>query len=286
MGQPKGYLTLSPSQYKKYILLSSKIELKTQEIEDLAFLDNKRNLYLNPPILSVGAENYLVDVYSRERFGIKRASSGGLGKSTQIKGFVLEKEGIELLSKIDGVAYEKQIGSVSDDYFIGLCDTICPQRSKVIEIKTSWNAANFMKNKKENFKLPNEIWGQVQGYLHLYNIPKGQVCYVLVNTPSHLIEQEWANLFKRYSYGEVTREKYDEGCYKLEGLFDYNKIPEKKRVIRFDVEYSLSYIQRAQRKVDMAREWLNDFEKRFMSTKNLKTYADRYLHNTDTETEE
>lgn len=109
---------------------------------------------------------------------------------------------------------------------------------------------------------------------------------MLVNTPPHLIEQEWANLFKRYSYGEITREKYDEGCYKLEGFFDYNKIPEKKRIIRIDVEYSPSYIDKAKAKVDMARIWLNDFERRFMSTRNIETFADGYMHNIEIESDE
>jgi len=286
MAQPKGYLNLSKSQAEKYAFLSNKAQLSKQEADKLAFLINKRNLYLNPPVLSVGAENHLIEMYSRERYTIRRASSGGQGKPSQIKGFLLEKEGLQLLSKLDGIEYIKQVGAISDDYFIGVCDTICPSDNSIVEIKTSWNAANFMKNRKSNFKLSNEIWGEVQGYLHLYNIPKGQVCYVLVNTPSHLIEQEWANLFKRYAYGEIPREKYDELCYKLEGFFDYNKIPEKKRVIRFDIDYSPAYIAKAKTKIDMARVWLNDYEKDFMSNKNIKTNPDLYLSSPDVDDSE
>lgn len=286
MGQPKGFLNLSKAQYQKYDILSTKPELTEKEMAALSFLQTKRNSYLNPPVLSSGAENYLVEIYSRERYGIRRASAGGMAKSTQIKGFALEKEGLEMLSKIDSIQYQKETEVISNDYFIGVCDILCPVKDKVVEIKTSWNVANFMKIKKSNYKLPNEIWGQVQGYLNLYKLRKGQVCYVLVNTPPHLIEQEWANLFKRYSYGEITREKYDEGCYKLEGFFDYNKIPEKKRVIRIDVEYSPSYIDKAKSKVDMARIWLNDFERRFMSTRNIETFADVYMHNMEIESDE
>jgi hypothetical protein len=285
-GQPKGFTALSKPQALKHELLSIKSELTEKEGKDLAFLQNKLNLYLNPPVLSVGAQNYLVEIYSRERYGIRRASSGGLAKAAQIKGFALEKEGVELLSKIDGVQYCKQTEIISDDYFLGVCDILCQEKGKLIEIKTSWNVANFMKNKKDNFKLPSEIWGQVQGYLHLYKLQKGQVCYVLVNTPPHLVEQEWANLFKRYSYGEITREKYDEGCYKLEGFFDYNKIPEKKRIIRFDISYSPAYISKSKTKVDMARVWLNEFEKRFMSVKNLQTNAELYLRSQEADTNE
>ncbi len=279
LSQPKGFTALSKSQTTKYELLANKVDLTEKEEKDFSFLENKRDMFFNPPVLSAGAHSYLIDIYSRERYGIRRASAGGMAKSTQIKGFVLEKEGVDMLSKIDNIQYSKEINVISDDYFIGVCDIRCPVNNKIIEIKTSWNAANFMKNKKSGYKLPIEIWAQVQGYLHLYNLQKGQVCYVLVNTPPHLIEQEWANLFKRYTYGEITREKYDEGCYKLEGFFDYNKIPEKKRVIRFDIDYSVDFINKAKHKMGMARQWLNEFERQFMSLKNIQTNAELYIRN-------
>ncbi len=287
LSQPKGFGALSKSQAIKHQLLSTKTELTEKETKDLAFLESKQSLYFTPPVLSVGAHNYLIEIYSRERYGIRRASAGGMAKTAQVKGFALEKEGVEMLSKIDNIPYAKEVTVISDDYFIGVCDVLCPVKEKVIEIKTSWNAANFMKNKKQDYKLPMEIWAQVQGYLHLYKLQKGQVCYVLVNTPPHLIEQEWANLFKRYTYGEITREKYDEGCYKLEGFYDYNKIPEKKRIVRFDIQYSIDFMNKAKRKVDMAREWLNQFERQFMSVKNVQTNEELYIRNpTDTEPNE
>lgn len=277
LSQPKGFTALSKQQTKKYEILATKQDYTEKELKDLEHLEDKHALFLNPPVLSIGAQNYLVEIYSRERYGIRRASAGGLAKSAQIKGFALEKEGVGMLSKIDGIEYLKEVNLISDDYFIGVCDILCSVSNRVIDIKTSWNAANFMKNKREGFKLPIEVYAQVQGYMHLYKLLKGQACYVLVNTPPHLIEQEWANLFKRYSYGEITREKYDDGCYQLEGFYDYNKIPEKKRVIRFDINYSSDFIAKAKRKVDMSREWLNDFEKRFMTIKNISTNAETYL---------
>lgn len=286
MAQPKVFLNLSKSQRQKLELLLLKQELTEKETDTLELLQKKRSLFLNPPILSAGAENYLVEIYSREKYGIRRASAGGLAKSTQIKGFALEKEGLDLLSKIDNIQYQKEVEVISNDYFLGVCDILCRNKNKAIEIKTSWNAANFMKIRKASYKLPNEIYGQIQGYLHLYNLQQGQVCYVLVNTPPHLIEQEWANLFKKYSYGEITREKYDEGCYKLEGFYDYNKIPEKKRIVRIDVDYSPSYIAKAKSKVDLARVWLNDFEKLFMSNKNIHTNAETYLIGQENDTDE
>jgi hypothetical protein len=275
MAQPQGFTALSKPQLNRYEILLSKTELTENDVKKLAYLKEKLKLYLNPPILSSGAKNFLVEFYSRERYNIKKAASGGIPKSAQIKGSLLEKEGVELISKVNGIQYTKETEPVSDDYFIGVCDIKCELKNMLIDVKTSWNAANFMKSKKN--KLPTELWAQMQGYLHLYNIPKGQVCYVLVNTPPHLIEQEWANIFKKYAYGEITREQYDDGCYKLEGFYDYNKIPEKKRIVRFDVDYCPAYITKAKTKVDMARVWLNEFERLFMSGKNIETNPEMYL---------
>src|SRR5580698_1100808 len=109
MGQPKGYGALSKPQTLKHELLSAKPELTEKETKDLSFLENKLNLFLHPPVLSVGAQNYLVEIYSRERYGIRKASSGGVSKSWQSKGSALEKEGVELLSKVDGIPYSKEI---------------------------------------------------------------------------------------------------------------------------------------------------------------------------------
>jgi hypothetical protein len=275
--QPIGFKALKVQENKKYHSLLLKEVLTEDEANDFAYLDNKYKLHLKPTDLCVGAKSYLIEVYGKEKYGVRRASLNGTIRSTALKGFVLEKDGIDLISKIDGIDYKKEVGIVSDNYFKGVCDILCPSGENIIDIKTSWNIANFMKVKKDNYILPVDMWAQMQGYLHLYNIKKGQVCFVLVNTPPHLIEQEYSNLFKRYSYGEITREKYDEENYKLDSFFDYTKIPDKKRVIKFDIEYSKEFIELVKNKVDMSRAWLKSFDKSFMSTKNIKTYSEMYM---------
>jgi hypothetical protein len=275
--QPVGFKALKVQEVNKWASLLAKEILTETESKDLEYLNTKNHLHLNPTELCVGAHAYLIDIYGREKYGIRRATSNGTSKSSVSKGFALEKEGLELLSKLDNIEYTKELQSKSDDYFIGLCDILCPTGNNLIDIKTSWNAANFMKVKKDGFKLPIDMWSQMQGYLHLYKLPKGQVCFVLVNTPQHLVDQEKANLFRRYSFGEITKEKYDMDNFKLEGFFDYTKIPEKRRVVRFDVEYSKQFIDKAKNKVDLARIWLNKFDKSFMSQKNIPTYAERYM---------
>lgn len=285
MSKPKGYSNLSKPQKTRYKFLLEKEVLTKKEVSDLDFLKNKYNLYLNPPVLSVSAQNNLVDMYVREKYNLRNASLGSWFSLSQQKGFALEQDGIRLISKIDNIEYSKEKDLMSNDYLIGVCDVVHPYEDKIIEIKTSWNASNYMKNRRDGFKLPTEIWAQMQGYLNLYKKSEGDICYVLVNTPNHLIEQEFANLFKKYTYGEITREKYDEGCYKLEDFFDYNKIPEKKRVIRFNIKQSPLYMERVKSKVEMARLWLNNFERDFMLNRVIKIDSEEYLINNDSDVE-
>jgi hypothetical protein len=285
MSKPRGFSNLNKNQKIKYDLLLAKEELSEKEQSDLSHLKNKLELHINPPILSVSAEDHLVEMYSRGKYGFRNASTNSLGSVRQLKGFALEKEGIDLISRLENIKFSKEKDLISDDYLIGVCDIINPKNDKILDIKTSWNASNYMKMKKSRCNVSVEVWSQMQGYLHLYKKKEGEICYVLVNTPEHLIEQEYANLFKRYTYGEITREKYDEECYKLNGVFDYNKIPEHKRVTRFNVKYSPLYIEMIKSRVILARDWLNKFERYFMSNKIIQTNLEHYLKSSENDTE-
>lgn len=261
--------------------LSLKDSLNSKEQKELTALKVKEQRFLNPAVLSDTAKKYLVEVYAVRRYNIGRPPSGYYMNPSRMKGIALESEGREMLSRIDGVEYVKPADKISDDYFIGACDILCPNGTKIIETKTSWNASSFMLNRVT--KLDFQDWAQLQGYLHLYNIKQGQVCYILVNSPKHLIEQAASTLFKKYTYGDINRSKYEEDSAKLETFYDYNKIPEKRRVIRFNVDYSPEFIERVKARVVMARLFLDEFERKFMSNKTIDANPLDYLYTSDNE---
>lgn len=279
MSKPRKCNDLNKNELKrKEKLLQIPIGDRTEaENERLEFLKKKREVFLDPP-LSENAKNFLIEIYSRDRYNIRKAAISRQ-KPSIAKGYFLEREGLQLLSSIDRVEYLKCKEIVFDDYFYGTCDILCPSGNKIIDIKTSWNATTFMQSRKN--QLPAKAWWQMQGYLHLYKIQKGEVCYVLINTPQHLIDQEQANLFRRYTYGEITRDKYDTEYEKLQSLYNYDKIPKTKRVIRFEIDYEPDYIDKAKRKVDLSRVWLNEFEAAFIQNKNILTLAEEYIKNAE-----
>lgn len=276
MARPKGCNDLTKRDISIQVKLISKEEKTEDDLKEIEFYKQKKLRFLNPP-LSEAAKEYLIERYSSEKYNIRRASSGGLQRHTITKGVALENEGIELISFVDNIQYQKPDKAISNDYMIGVCDILCYENKKIVDVKTSWNAANFMSNRRDN-KLTFQQWCQIQGYMELYDIDFGQVCYVLVNTPPHLIDQERTNLFRRYTFGEITREKYDEEIDKYDSIFDYSKIPIKKRIIRFDVERYRDFMPNVYSKVEKCRDWLNEFERVFLSNKNIITLPEYYIN--------
>lgn len=281
VSRPRGYNDLNKKDIQKRDKLLSKEEKTEEDLEELEFYRIKHENFLYPP-LSEAAKNYLIEQYSKEKYNIKSASLGGVLSATLRKGLALEQEGVELVSFLDKIKYETPLEPNKNDYLIGRCDAINPVSNKLIDIKTSWNAYNFMSNRKNN-RLSFYNWCQMQGYLELYGLNKGQVCFVLVNTPQHLIDQEQSTLFKKYTFGEINRQKYEQELEKYDSIFDYSKIPISKRVIRFEVEKQPDFIDFVYKKVQMGRDYLNEFERNFLSNKNIITLREDYF---DFDTEE
>lgn len=275
MSRPRGCNDLTKADIKKRDYLLGQTDLDDGEAAQLAFLKKKRETFLEPP-LSETAKSYLVERYAADKYNIRRASAGGQQKTAITKGVALENEGIELIKFLDKIDYQQPEKATSNEYLEGQCDILCYENKKIVEVKTSWNAANFMQKRREN-KISFQQWCQIQGYLELYNINFGQVVYALVNTPPHLIDQEKANLFRRYTFGELTREDYEEQIEKYDTLFDYSKIPMHKRVIRFDVPRCPEFMPKVSRKIGLCRDFLNEFERSFLSGKNIVTLPEMYI---------
>lgn len=276
MARPKGCNDLTNRDLKYLNAALEKEEKTAEDLQKIDFYKQKRAKFINPP-LSEAAKWYLTERYSTEKYNIRRASTGNLQRPVIQKGVGLEKEGIELVSSIDGINYQKPKEKISNDYLVGYCDILCYDNKRLVDVKTSWNSSNFMANRRSK-KLTFQQWCQIQGYLELYDIDFGQVCHVLVNTPEHLVEQEKAILFKRYTHDEITRDEYEEKLETYDCIFDFNKIPAQRRIIRFDVPRHRDFMPMVYNKVVMSRRWLNEFEREFMANKNILTSPEDYIN--------
>lgn len=228
----------------------------------------------NDPELSVTAIKQLTRRFSFERYNKRIAPVYGYAKSTQLKGSQLESEAIELLAKHDKLNYVKCNESAENDYLLGRCDILYEAENKIVEVKTSWNINTLMQ--QEAIGLSGKVWWQAQGYLDVYDKEICEVSYVLVNTPPHLIVQERTKLDMRYTYGEISRDKYDEELDKFELFYDYSKIPIKRRVLTYIVKRDRDMMKYVYSRVLKCREWLAEFEQKHSNRKKNITLSDDF----------
>jgi len=273
MTYPKYVTDLTTKQAEAYTKLIKKQDLSEKERASLEHYRKKRELFLNPP-LSESAKKYLITRYSKEKYDKRRAISG-IQLPRLAKGTALEDEAMKMLSQLHNIQYCRPAEVIQNDYLRGKCDILCEEMKKIVEMKIVWSADSFFPYLYTG--LPTKTWFQAQGYLDLYGMDYAQVCYVLVNTPQHLIDQEMANTFRRYTYGEIDREQYDERMDKIAGFYNYDNIPLKRRVITFEVRRSPEIVPIIKRKVDLAREWLDEFEHIHMLSKNILTLSEKYI---------
>lgn len=274
MTHPSKFKKLTVAEQKRYDKYQNEGN-ETSEEEDYQKLILKQANFLNPPELSEGAKTHLIERYSKDRYDTKRAPYS-VQKPQQSKGSALEIEAAELLSRVDGVKYQKLEAIETNGFLIGRGDLISPKKDRIVETKISWSTDTFFPHHQG--KLAPSVWYQVQGYLELYNIEYAQVCYVLLNTPPHLIEQEKATIYKKFLFGEISRDKYDYNMSKLDLQYDYNKIPIKRRIIRYEVERYKPVMNMVANKVELCKQWLTDFDKVHSLNRNIITLPEQYIN--------
>lgn len=281
---PKGVTPLTQKQLTTRERILNKVDLNDKDRGTLLFYEEKEKRFLNPE-LSQAAKKFLISRYGWHKYN-KRVVPHGKSASPQAKGNELESDAIKILSQLDKTEYIKPDCLISNDYMYGRCDIYSDK--KIIDIKTSWNINTFLETTE--VKLPSKYFYQMQGYMELYNIDVSEVCFVLLNTPIHLIDREIAKQTEKYVFGEITREKYEEEMQKCDMLFNYEKIPLKRRVIRFEVQRDKQVVEKVFQRVERCRVWLGEYERKHLSNKKIITSYKDYFNvkedNTESDTTE
>lgn len=273
MVRPKGAKPPTEKQQKRIELLSGKEELNPSEASFLEEMRVKQDRFVDPE-LSVSAIKHLIRRYSWEKYN-KRVVSIDQARSTTRKGNMMEEEAIAIVSALDKQQYSKEQCMVSNEYLLGICDVFHNGGRKIIDVKASWNIYTFMPNLIN--PVDTSYWYQMQGYMELYDADVAEVCYVLVNTPPHLIAREREKMADKYMTGEITKDKYDEGMTSLDHSFDYDKIPLKRRVIRQEISRYKEVLPLIYRNVDKCRLWLKEFEKIHILNHKIIIPPDKYV---------
>ncbi len=186
----------------------------------------------------------------------------------------MEGEAVQLLSKIDKMDYKLVTETTENDFLIGRCDIFCPEKSKIIDTKISWNVNAFLRARTE--PVSKKHWYQVQGYMELYNANEAEVVFLLLNTPPELIEREKIKLLNRFMIGEIDREKYELDMENIESAFTYSNLPIKRRYFRYKIKREPQIFEKVYKRVEKARLWFHEFEKE-MKTNVFVVPSDNYI---------
>lgn len=90
---------------------------------------------------------------------------------------------------------------------------------------------------------------------------RGEVCYVLVNTPESILNGEKYRLLTRMDVATEENQEYKIAVAELEYNHLFNDIPPIERVIRIQYQYDQEIMNTVYRKVEKCREWLSEFDK-------------------------
>lgn len=138
-------------------------------------------------ILSVGAKTYLKGLAREAVYGFREEISS---KPMQ-KGIIAEDESIALYNSVFFENLSKNTERRSNDLITGECDLIIPGK-KGIDIKSSWSLATFPTLPEDCHK-PIYEW-QARGYMALWDVPKWEIAFCMVDTPGELISYEQEEL--------------------------------------------------------------------------------------------
>jgi len=169
-------------------------------------------------------------------------------KYTQ-KGNETEDNSIDLIAeKFDFGMLVKNETYYENDFICGTPDVITP--GLIFDAKSSWDCFTFPLFEAELNK--NYYW-QMQGYMALTGIKKAYVCYVLNDTPLHLIQKEAFWYCRQNGFEDLDIEVFNQFIEKM----TYKNIPSEYKFKSFLVEYNQADIDLIYDRVKIGQEYIN-----------------------------
>jgi len=181
--------------------------------------------------LSDTAKAMVRQTWLYDTFGIYEPFSSKYTK----KGTLQEDESINLLSEVDGYFYTKNQERKTNEFITGECD-ILVEGEKIIDIKSSWSANTFMEA-----KLTKQYETQLQCYMWLWNVPRAELAYCLVDCLPEQIEKE-------IKYSELPEEQV------LKNM-TFERIPKEQRVKKFYIERDKNFAKKMSDAVTKAQAY-------------------------------
>jgi hypothetical protein len=175
----------------------------------------------------------------RKEFSSKYTDKGNIMEDNSLD-FVAEQLGYGMLIKNES--------HYSNDFMQGTPDAILPKL--IIDVKNSWDFSTFPLLETE-IPTKDYIW-QAQGYLALLDKNDFKLCYVLSDTPQHLIQREAYWYAKNNGYEDLDQELYEQ----FEKRMTYPDIPDSLKLKTFDIKRDDEAIKRIESRVMKCRAYI------------------------------
>ena len=198
--------------------------------------------------LSNTTKNYLKELIIEEKFGkYKTIKSKYLDKGHEV-----ESTGIALCNEVlDTDFLYKNHESFSNDYLTGTPDV--NTSDTLLDIKSSWSAFTYFDNFFSD-TIPNkDYYYQLMGYMMLTGKKQAMLCYCLLNTPDHLVEDE----VRREHYNLNAIDEVPEVRQQIEDNHNFDNIDNQLKVKTFTVDYDADVIDKITARIDECREYYN-----------------------------
>ena len=214
--------------------------------------------------ISVGAKTYCKKWVKDNYFN--RNTSFFRSKYTD-KGNEVEEQAINLIVDVLklGMVY-KNTERKEDDFKTGEIDFL--HKGVILDNKSSYSLDTFPIFED---KLDIQYERQMQGYLDLWNVDKGLICYTLIDTPIDILRNELRWLADDDEKQEVAlNHLFTEKAFKeaKKNLFPkaksitFTSIENKHRVKVFEVKRDLEFINDIHLKVIGCQEYITDLIKK------------------------
>ena len=228
--------------------------------------------------LSETCKSALLDIYLRQKY--KRTNE--LSNKYVEKGIAVERDAIDVWRRHVGEIVFKNEVNFKNDFVSGTPDLLIKDEAgnciNVPDIKSSWSLHTFANSKQD--EISKDYYWQGQAYCWLTGATRATFCYVLVNAPSQMIDDEKYRLSRRMNLidaqanPEFVKQAQQIECNMIYDMPKYlndnphanlesdlanwsHDIPVKKRIHEKVVEFDADAIAKLQERVPMWREYLN-----------------------------
>lgn len=196
-------------------------------------------------------ELWIKEVYDRQKYDTAN-------KYTD-KGIMCEPDAMDLLQKVTGKFYPKNLEQLENEYITGTPDIIISDlagaKQHIIDIKCSWDIWTFAAvDEKSSYK---SYYYQQLGYMWLTGVFSAELDYCLVNTPEEIMTNELYKLSFRFPELSGSDEALI-APFKKNYIFD--DIPEKERVKIFPLTFIQDDVNELMIKIEAARRYMADLK--------------------------